>query len=53
MPMTTLLTVPASLEEIIRNYDVKDDPFTVSDIARELTAARSAMIARPCRVDRE
>jgi len=44
MSVTTLLTVPVSLEEIIRNYDAKDEPFTEFDIARELNAARSAMI---------
>jgi lysyl-tRNA synthetase class 1 len=42
--MTTVLTVPASLEEIVQRYDAKEEPFTEFDIGGELNAARSALI---------
>jgi lysyl-tRNA synthetase class 1 len=42
--MTTTLTVPASIEEIIQRYDAKEEPFTEFNIGGELNAARIALI---------
>jgi hypothetical protein len=42
--MTTTLTVPAALEEIVLRYDAKEEPFTVFDISGELNAARTVLI---------
>jgi len=42
--MTSPLTVPASLEEIVQRYDAKEEPFTKFNIGGELNAARRALI---------
>lgn len=41
--MTTVLTVPAALDEIVRRYDTKEEPFTEFDLSRELGAARNGL----------
>jgi lysyl-tRNA synthetase class 1 len=45
--MTTMLTVPASLEEIVQRYDAKGEPFTEFDVGGELKSARSALVDPP------
>jgi hypothetical protein len=45
--MTTTLTVPASLEEIVQHYDAKEEPFTDFDIGGALKSARNALIDPP------
>jgi Domain of unknown function (DUF4209) len=40
----TTLTVPPSLDEIVRSYDIKEEPFTVHDISRDLIAARNVLV---------
>jgi len=42
--MTTTLTVPASLEEIVQRYDAKEEPFDEFPIGGELKTARGALI---------
>ena len=42
--MTTLLTVPAALEEIVQRYDAKEESFTEFDIGGELNAARNGLV---------
>jgi hypothetical protein len=42
--MTTSLTMPASIEEIVRRYDAKKEPFNEFTIGGEVNAARSALV---------
>jgi hypothetical protein len=42
--MANTLVVPASLEEIVQNYDAKEEPFTEFDIGGALKSARNALI---------
>jgi hypothetical protein len=45
--MTTMLTVPASLEEIVQRYDAKEEPFNEFPIGGELKTARGALVDPP------
>jgi lysyl-tRNA synthetase class 1 len=44
IPMTTALTVPTALEDVVQRYDAKEEPFNEFDIGRELNAARATLV---------